>query len=520
MNARHLTWPIVIALVFAGMAGVVLRQQVRPLGAVQRGETFWRIGYHLRFTAKSAKATLEIAFPSDTSRSRVSHLEYDFPRITAERRRSTRSLHLQAVEVGSYDITPKCDIRLSPRAAWSAGPAERLSPDTRAALLQSRRGVEVDDPAVLAALEKLQAAPAGQTEMVDRIFEYCSAEIAPGGRTAPQYAATAIKQSVGSVLGRARAFVALCRAAKIPARLVVGLQIKQSPDIKPHTWAEAMVDARWEPFDPENGFARELPHNYVAVRTDSAAIVHTEEVADLQVTYSATLIHPEESQRGGRRFSDVMDLTRLPTEMRETFEVILLMPLGALVTALFRTVIGLRTFGTFTPTLIALAFVFNDWTTGVAVFAVVMVVGLGARRLLDYLKLLLVPRLSVILTIVALNMVFCVSVFDYYSYTPSAQAVLLPMVILTMTVERYFLVSEEDSPRFALQLLVSTLVVAACCYGVLRWQSLGSNLIQYPEVHLITIAIFILLGRYTGYRLNELLRFRDLVATPPTETRE
>jgi hypothetical protein len=263
-----------------------------------------------------------------------------------------------------------------------------------------------------------------------------------------------------------------------------------------------------------------LPHNYVAVRTDSAAIVHADEATDLQVTYSATLIHPEESQRGGRRFADVLDLTRLPTEMRETFEVILLMPLGALVTCLFRTVIGLRTFGTFTPTLIALAFVFNDWTTGVVVFAVVMIFGLGARKLLDALKLLLVPRLSVILTLVALCMVFCVSVFDYYNYTPSAQAVLLPMVILTMTVERFFLVSEEDSPRFALQLLLSTLVVAACCYGVLRWQRLGSSLMAYPEVHLITIAVFILLGRYTGYRLNELLRFRDLVATPPHDPRD
>jgi hypothetical protein len=301
----------------------------------------------------------------------------------------------------------------------------------------------------------------------------------------------------------------------------VGLQIKQSPDIKPHVWAEALIDNRWEPFDPENGFTRELPHNYVAVRHDSSAIVHTDEVADLQATFSATLIHPEEPQRaGGRRFSDVLDLTRLPAEMREAFEIILLMPLGALVTALFRTVIGLRTFGTFTPTLIALAFVFNDWKTGLVVFAVVMVLGLTTRKMLDKLKLLLVPRLSVILTLVALCMVFSVSVLDFYEYTPSAQAVLLPMVILTMTVERFFLVSEEDSPRFALQLLATTLFVAACCYLVLRWQTLGGGLLVYPEVHLITIAVFILLGRYTGYRMNELWRFHDLVPPPPTQRPE
>ena len=47
-------------------------------------------------------------------------------------------------------------------------------------------------------------------------------------------------------------------------------------------------------------------------------------------------------------------------------KVILLLPLGALVTAIVRTIIGTRTFGTFTPTLLALAFVYNDWRTGVS----------------------------------------------------------------------------------------------------------------------------------------------------------
>ena len=44
------------------------------------------------------------------------------------------------------------------------------------------------------------------------------------------------------------------------------------------------------------------------------------------------------------------------------------MPLGALLTAVLRTIIGIRTFGTFTPTLLALAFVYNDWRTGLVVF--------------------------------------------------------------------------------------------------------------------------------------------------------
>jgi hypothetical protein len=42
------------------------------------------------------------------------------------------------------------------------------------------------------------------------------------------------------------------------------------------------------------------------------------------------------------------------------------------------------------------------------------------------------------------------------------------------------------------------------------WDEVGSTVLVYPEIHFFTIATFILLGRYAGYRLTELWRFRDL----------
>jgi hypothetical protein len=52
---------------------------------------------------------------------------------------------------------------------------------------------------------------------------------------------------------------------------------------------------------------------------------------------------------------------------------------------------------------------------------------------------------------------------------------------------------------------------------VLAWERVGEFILIYPEFHFLTIAVFILIGRYAGYRLTELWRFRDLVG--PTETR-
>ena len=151
------------------------------------------------------------------------------------------------------------------------------------------------------------------------------------------------------------------------------------------------------------------------------------------------------------------------------------------------------------------------------VFALVLSLGLVSRSFLDRLKLLMVPRLSVVLTLVVLCIIFCVSLLDYMHLTPGAQAVLLPMVILTMTIERFYLTSEEDSVPFALQLLAGTVAVAVCCYLVLRWAAAGRILFMFPEAHLFTIAVLILMGRYTGYRLTELWRFRDFKPRGPSE---
>ena len=180
---------------------------------------------------------------------------------------------------------------------------------------------------------------------------------------------------------------------------------------------EAKTNGHWEPFDPENDYARELPHDLVPVRRDGVEIVH---FAGAEKTEESFVLERLPSVlRSYRGPFFIFDLTRLPIEMHRVIALILLMPLGALVTSIFRTIVGLRTFGTFTPTLIALAFVFADWHTGIFVFAVVIAIGLASRTMIDRLRLLMVPRLSVILTIVVLCIVFAISLLDYYHWTPA-----------------------------------------------------------------------------------------------------
>jgi hypothetical protein len=160
-----------------------------------------------------------------------------------------------------------------------------------------------------------------------------------------------------------------------------------------------------------------------------------------------------------------------------------------------------------------MSFIYANWQTGVAILIIVMLAGVVSRTFLERLRLLAVPRLSIILTVVILCVVFGVSTLHYVLPAISTDSVLLPMVILTMLIERFYVTTEEDGLMYTVKLAAGTLMVAALVYAVLAWDRVGNFVLVYPEIHFYTIALFIALGRYAGYRITELWRFSDLISS-------
>jgi hypothetical protein len=84
------------------------------------------------------------------------------------------------------------------------------------------------------------------------------------------------------------------------------------------------------------------------------------------------------------------------------------------------------------------------------------------------------------------------------------------MVILAMTIERMSVVWEERGSKEAIQQGLGSLVVAAACYAIMDLDFVKHLVFVFPEVLLLVLATTLLIGRYTGYRLMELFRFREL----------
>lgn len=204
-------------------------------------------------------------------------------------------------------------------------------------------------------------------------------------------------------------------------------------------------------------------------------------------------------------------LFNLPLKTQELYKILIMIPMGALVILLLRNLIGLRTFGTFMPVLVALAFRDTHLFTGLGLFILVIGLGLLVRFSLDKLRLLLIARIATILSIVVIIMM-TISLISYQLNLGNGLSIaLFPIVIMTMTIERMSLVWEEHNPFEAILAVSGSLFAATMAYLVMSNDAMTYLLFSFPELLLIVIASMLLLGRYRGYRLSEIIRFKDLI---------
>jgi hypothetical protein len=315
--------------------------------------------------------------------------------------------------------------------------------------------------------------------------------------------------------GKTGAFLILLHSAAIPARTVEGLRLSEGVYNRTEKWVEAWDGRTWEAAWPETGKVEEKRNSLLPLAIGGPAFRFTgPKVPDVTWSLSREVmsnwrIHLDRVNQSGRLL-DRWSLFRLPAEFQQTFRVLLLVPIGALMISVLRNIIGFPTFGVFMPVLVALAFRSTGPGYGLAIFAGVVFVGYLIRRFLDKLHLLLVPRMSVLLTVVIGCFTVLALLGSHLSIRPLMAVGLIPFVILTMVIERFFVILEEEGALEGFRAAAGSAAVALITYAILGWEPLQLTFFVYPELLACVAGLQILLGRYTGYRLSELLRFRFL----------
>jgi 7 transmembrane helices usually fused to an inactive transglutaminase len=204
----------------------------------------------------------------------------------------------------------------------------------------------------------------------------------------------------------------------------------------------------------------------------------------------------------------------------ETITLILMLPIVVTMIALFRQVIGIKAFGIYTPALLIFAFLAIDIESetflggikyGIPIFVAVILIGTLVRMILKYFRLLYLPRVAIVISVVALSTLMLLIFGGMMNRTGLANVSIFPILIMIALVEKFVAVQIEKGNKQAVILSLETLIITLFGYLLARWGVLISALQQYPWIVLIAIAFDFALGKWTGLRLLEYLRFKEII---------
>ncbi len=372
-----------------------------------------------------------------------------------------------------------------------------------------RPRLEADEAAAMARLvEVLRENSAGPESLTRLMVQYFTRE-----QTEPDAAflKDGYRGDIDSLMLDVLAF------ADIPAHRVRGIRLQDGRRRQTLTSLLEIHDGKqWLVFDPETAGVGMPDDFFVWQRGGGAALRviggrdSSLEFALLSNNLPAKTVVSMEEESDNYALLD-FSIYALPVEQQGSFKGLLLIPVATFVVVVLRILVGIKTSGTFMPVLIAIAFLQTTLMVGLLIFLTLVSVGLWIRSWLSHLNLLLVARVSAVVIVVILLMAI-LAVFSYKMGLDQALTVtFFPAIILSWTVERMSILWEEEGGREVLVQGSGSLFVAVLAYLVMSVPLVEHLTFNFPELLLSLLGVVLLFGKYTGYRLSELYRFRDMV---------
>lgn len=194
-----------------------------------------------------------------------------------------------------------------------------------------------------------------------------------------------------------------------------------------------------------------------------------------------------------------------------TIVLLLMLPIIATIIALLKQVVGITTFGLYTPSIITLSFLALGLKLGLVILFIIIVTGALVRKLLDRFHLLHIPRVAIVMTFSTLIILLTLALGTYLGVSSIATIAVFPMLIMTTLAEKFATALGGKGFYAAILLMIETTVVSLICYYVVELHYLQNLILGHPEIILLLLVFNYLLGRWTGLRLMEYVRFREVM---------
>ncbi len=193
-----------------------------------------------------------------------------------------------------------------------------------------------------------------------------------------------------------------------------------------------------------------------------------------------------------------------------TVYMLLAFPFIAFIIVFIRQVVGISTYGVFTPLVISLALYILGIAMGLSILLVIVAVSYLLRKILNKFKLLYIPKTGLVLSFIGLSFLGLIWFLSYYRVSLAISIAIFPMLVMSTLSEKFLSAQSEAGLKEALWGALSTVMVSVAAYYLIVWNGFNNLIMSWPELIILPIIGIIILGRFTGLRLTEYIRFRSL----------
>lgn len=194
-----------------------------------------------------------------------------------------------------------------------------------------------------------------------------------------------------------------------------------------------------------------------------------------------------------------------------TIVLLLLLPLSAALIGMIRYLVGVQVFGIFAPVILAIAFLNTGVLSGLILLLVILLMSNLSRLLLVKLHIHYLPRMSLLIWFVSMTVMAAIFLSPLLNLPDMTTISIFAVLMMILLAENFMEVQIGKSLREAVSLTLTTILLSLACYFLMSWQPLQEWVLLNPEVTVsLVFVVNFLIGRYTGFRLWEYQRFREV----------
>ena len=196
---------------------------------------------------------------------------------------------------------------------------------------------------------------------------------------------------------------------------------------------------------------------------------------------------------------------------------LLSVPFLAFIVAFARQFIGISTYGVFAPLMLSLSFMVLGLKFGLSVFVTILFLSYIIRKFFEKVELLYIPRLALLMSILSLSFLFILAIGVRMGTSLNLALAIFPMMVMSTISEKFISAQTKEGLRNAIIVAIETIFVALLAYAFVEWNFIKEMIFATPEFILLPIIGNVLLGKFTGLRLSEYLRFGSLLSDDTEE---